>query len=197
MLRKLTPCTCVVIPKTQTARKIHVAKFRAKKVPVLITTDVAARGIDIPLIDNVVNFDFPPKPELFVHRCVWDPLQHAQLHTSYLLVMFAEQQAKPPQLLTRPQRLNPPGPVVPRAWGALVPPSPLYCGRSCRTSWTSTCTSAAPSCRRPRRQMPRRSRRRARRASGWGRTVGFLREGTVCGFGALFCPVHCGCGLSC
>ncbi|KIZ06170.1 hypothetical protein MNEG_1790 [Monoraphidium neglectum] len=48
----------------QTARKIHVAKFRAKRVGVLITTDVAARGIDIPLIDNVVNYDFPPKPEL-------------------------------------------------------------------------------------------------------------------------------------
>lgn len=53
----------------QTARKIHVAKFRAKKVNLLITTDVAARGIDIPLIDNVINLDFPPKPELFVHRC--------------------------------------------------------------------------------------------------------------------------------
>jgi ERCC4-related helicase len=55
--------------QSQTARKIHVAKFRAKRVSVLITTDVAARGIDIPLIDNVVNYDFPPKPELFVHRC--------------------------------------------------------------------------------------------------------------------------------
>jgi ATP-dependent RNA helicase DDX54/DBP10 len=35
---------------------------------VLITTDVAARGIDIPLIDNVIHYHFPPKPELFVHR---------------------------------------------------------------------------------------------------------------------------------
>ncbi|KAI8463120.1 MAG: DEAD-domain-containing protein [Monoraphidium minutum] len=52
----------------QAARKIHVAKFRAKRVSLLITTDVAARGIDIPLIDNVINYDFPPKPELFVHR---------------------------------------------------------------------------------------------------------------------------------
>jgi hypothetical protein len=55
----------------QTARKIHVAKFRAGKVGVLITTDVAARGIDIPLIDNVINYDFPAKPELFVHRWVF------------------------------------------------------------------------------------------------------------------------------
>jgi ATP-dependent RNA helicase DDX54/DBP10 len=60
------------IPSTwlalQTARKIHVAKFRSGKVGVLITTDVAARGIDIPLIDNVIHYDFPAKPELFVHR---------------------------------------------------------------------------------------------------------------------------------
>ncbi len=52
----------------QTARKIHIAKFRSKKACLLITTDVAARGIDIPLIDNVVNYDFPAKPELFIHR---------------------------------------------------------------------------------------------------------------------------------
>lgn len=56
------------ITNTQTARKIHVAKFRAARVHLLITTDVAARGIDIPLIHNVINLDFPPKPELFVHR---------------------------------------------------------------------------------------------------------------------------------
>jgi ATP-dependent RNA helicase DDX54/DBP10 len=52
----------------QTARKINVGKFRAGKVSFLLVTDVAARGIDIPIIDNVVNFDFTPKPKLFVHR---------------------------------------------------------------------------------------------------------------------------------
>lgn len=53
---------------SQTARKIHVAKFRAGKVHLLVVTDVAARGIDIPLLDNVINFDFPATPKLFVHR---------------------------------------------------------------------------------------------------------------------------------
>ena len=52
----------------QTARKIHIAKFRAGKTSLLVVTDVAARGIDIPLLDNVINYDFPPKPKLFVHR---------------------------------------------------------------------------------------------------------------------------------
>lgn len=50
------------------ARKINVDKFRSKKVKVMIVTDVAARGIDIPFLDNVINFNFPCKPKLFVHR---------------------------------------------------------------------------------------------------------------------------------
>ncbi|XP_062020335.1 putative DEAD-box ATP-dependent RNA helicase 29 isoform X2 [Rosa rugosa] len=50
------------------ARKIHISKFKHRKTMLLIVTDVAARGIDIPLLDNVINWDFPPKPKLFVHR---------------------------------------------------------------------------------------------------------------------------------
>ena len=50
------------------ARKMALGKFRAKKSDVLMVTDVAARGIDIPLLDNVINFDFPAKGRLFVHR---------------------------------------------------------------------------------------------------------------------------------
>ncbi|KAJ4841689.1 putative DEAD-box ATP-dependent RNA helicase 29 [Turnera subulata] len=52
----------------QDARKMHVSRFRARKTMLLVVTDVAARGIDIPLLDNVVNWDFPPRPKIFVHR---------------------------------------------------------------------------------------------------------------------------------
>lgn len=39
-----------------------------KKVNVLVVTDIAARGLDIPTLDYVVNVHFPGKPKLFVHR---------------------------------------------------------------------------------------------------------------------------------
>ncbi|KAJ9574711.1 hypothetical protein L9F63_008124, partial [Diploptera punctata] len=50
------------------ARKINAAKFQNGKVSVLVVTDVAARGIDIPQLDNVINYNFPAKSKLFVHR---------------------------------------------------------------------------------------------------------------------------------
>ncbi|MCL4121698.1 UNVERIFIED_CONTAM: hypothetical protein GTU68_062619 [Idotea baltica] len=50
------------------ARKINIAKFRTKRTKILVVTDVAARGLDIPLLDNVLNFNFPPTAKLFVHR---------------------------------------------------------------------------------------------------------------------------------
>ena len=52
----------------QTARNANLAKFRSRYCRVLVVTDVAARGIDIPLLDNVINYDFPDKAKLFVHR---------------------------------------------------------------------------------------------------------------------------------
>ena len=61
-------CSAVYGSMDFAARKMNVGKFRARKSSVLVVTDVAARGIDIPLLDNVVNFDFPPRPKLFVHR---------------------------------------------------------------------------------------------------------------------------------
>jgi ATP-dependent RNA helicase DDX54/DBP10 len=52
----------------QTARKIQVDNFRRGRTNILVVTDVAARGIDIPVLANVINYDFPPQPKIFVHR---------------------------------------------------------------------------------------------------------------------------------
>jgi len=53
----------------QDARNLNLNKFRSGKVDYLLVTDVAARGIDIPLLNNVINYHFPSSPKLFVHRC--------------------------------------------------------------------------------------------------------------------------------
>ena len=52
----------------QTARKIQVQDFRTGMTNILVVTDVAARGIDIPVLANVINYDFPAQPKIFVHR---------------------------------------------------------------------------------------------------------------------------------
>lgn len=52
----------------QTARKMQVEDFRAGMTNILVVTDVAARGIDIPVLANVINYDFPSQPKIFVHR---------------------------------------------------------------------------------------------------------------------------------
>ena len=46
----------------------RIAAFKSGQVPVLIATDIAARGIDIPGVSHVVNFDLPDVPEQYVHR---------------------------------------------------------------------------------------------------------------------------------
>jgi ATP-dependent RNA helicase DDX54/DBP10 len=53
----------------QDARSQHLKDFRNGAIRYLIVTDLAARGIDVPLLNNVINFHFPPSPKLFVHRC--------------------------------------------------------------------------------------------------------------------------------
>lgn len=53
----------------QDARTSNLKSFRQGSVSFLIVTDLAARGIDVPLLNNVINYHFPPSPKLFVHRC--------------------------------------------------------------------------------------------------------------------------------
>ena len=54
--------------KSQTARTAALAGFKDGTVNVLVATDIAARGIDIPLLPHVVNFELPNIPEDYVHR---------------------------------------------------------------------------------------------------------------------------------
>lgn len=54
--------------KAQSERQTALNKFKNGYVNVLIATDVAARGIDINELDNVLNFDMPNVPETYVHR---------------------------------------------------------------------------------------------------------------------------------
>ena len=44
------------------------AAFRQGKVPVLIATDVASRGIDVDDVDCVINYDVPEENEYYIHR---------------------------------------------------------------------------------------------------------------------------------
>lgn len=54
--------------KSQSERSIALNRFRNKEVNILVATDVAARGLDIDLLDYVINFDIPNLPEVYVHR---------------------------------------------------------------------------------------------------------------------------------
>ncbi|XP_032096368.1 ATP-dependent RNA helicase DDX54 isoform X2 [Sapajus apella] len=61
-------CAHIYSALDPTARKINLAKFTLGKCSALIVTDLAARGLDIPLLDNVINYSFPAKSKLFLHR---------------------------------------------------------------------------------------------------------------------------------
>jgi ATP-dependent RNA helicase RhlE len=54
--------------KTQNNRQRALANFKAGKTPVLVATDIAARGIDVDGISHVFNYDIPNEPESYVHR---------------------------------------------------------------------------------------------------------------------------------
>jgi ATP-dependent RNA helicase RhlE len=54
--------------KSQSQRDRTLSEFKSGELDVLVATDVAARGIDIPTVRHVYNFDMPNVPENYVHR---------------------------------------------------------------------------------------------------------------------------------
>jgi len=53
---------------TQSRRDRAIAGFRNKKTRIMVATDVAARGLDVPHIEHVINYDLPQVAEDYVHR---------------------------------------------------------------------------------------------------------------------------------
>jgi len=53
---------------SQSQRERVLGKFRANKVSLLVATDVAARGLDIPDVSHVINYDIPDDADAYVHR---------------------------------------------------------------------------------------------------------------------------------
>ena len=54
--------------RTQHEREDALKLFRSGKIPILVATAVAARGLDIPHVKHVINFDLPSDVEEYVHR---------------------------------------------------------------------------------------------------------------------------------
>jgi ATP-dependent RNA helicase RhlE len=54
--------------KSQNQRERALAAFKSPRPPVLIATDIAARGIDVDAVSHVVNYELPHEPETYVHR---------------------------------------------------------------------------------------------------------------------------------
>jgi superfamily II DNA/RNA helicase len=52
----------------QDERERALLKFRNDSARILITTDLAARGLDIPEVESIVHYQLPPKEDAFIHR---------------------------------------------------------------------------------------------------------------------------------
>jgi len=60
--------TCIHSKMDQNQRDSIMGEFRDGKTRLLLTTDLLARGIDIPQVNLVVNYDLPPSKETYIHR---------------------------------------------------------------------------------------------------------------------------------
>jgi ATP-dependent RNA helicase DDX54/DBP10 len=72
-----------------TTRKLNLSKYQTGKARILIVTDIAARGLDIPSLDNVINYHFPATPKLFLHR-VGRVARAGRMGTAYSLISTDE-----------------------------------------------------------------------------------------------------------
>ncbi|MEZ0575484.1 DEAD/DEAH box helicase [Halodesulfovibrio aestuarii] len=60
--------TCLQGKLTQRRRQEAMCGFRRGKYAILVATDIAARGLDISCVSHVINYDFPPTVDTYIHR---------------------------------------------------------------------------------------------------------------------------------
>lgn len=62
------PASAIHGDKSQGTRERMLREFRSGETPILVATDIAARGIDVKDVQLVINYDLPEEPEVYVHR---------------------------------------------------------------------------------------------------------------------------------
>ena len=83
------PAECIHGDVKQSQRNVVMNDFRRGKFPILIATDVAARGIDVDDVEAVINFDLPAENEYYLHRIGRTGRAHKH-GVSFSLVTFQE-----------------------------------------------------------------------------------------------------------
>ena len=65
---RIQKVACIHSKIDQSAREATIAEFRDNRVRILLGSDIAARGIDVPNVDIVINYDIPNNSEEYIHR---------------------------------------------------------------------------------------------------------------------------------
>jgi ATP-dependent RNA helicase RhlE len=100
--------------KSQNARVRAMARFKSSAPPVLVATDIAARGLDIDEISHVINYDMPNEPETYVHRIG----RTGRAGASGLAISFCDLEERPylrdiERLIRKPIPVSPDKPKLP------------------------------------------------------------------------------------
>ncbi len=92
----------------QTRRNKVVESFRKQKYRILVATDVASRGLDIPHIEHVINYDLPQCPEDYIHRIGRTARAGAEGHALSFLSNADSAKWRAIQILLNPDAVQPP-----------------------------------------------------------------------------------------
>ena len=101
--------------KSQGARMRVISQFKSQEPPVLVATDIAARGLDIDEVSHVINYDMPNVPETYVHRIG----RTGRAGASGLAISFCDNEEVPflkdiERLIRKPIPVSPDRPNLPK-----------------------------------------------------------------------------------